>query len=289
MERFSIATESNVRGEYERAEEAAALIRHRTELRPTIGLVLGSGLGAFADELAGATTIPYEEIPHFPQPTTRGHAGRLVVGRSGTLSVAALQGRVHYYEGLSIREVVFPVRVLGRLGVRVLLLTNAAGGINRKLKEGGLFVIRDHINLQGVNPLRGPNDERLGPQFLDLSEAYSKRLAAIAHEEAGKLGLELFAGVYAAVAGPSYETPAEIHYLRTIGADVVGMSTVPEVIVAHQMGMQVLAISCVTNMAAGILDKKISHAEVLAAGKHVRGQFTALLRALLPRLAREAE
>ncbi|MBI4462968.1 MAG: purine-nucleoside phosphorylase [Acidobacteria bacterium] len=289
MARLFPATESRVSGEYERAEEAAAFIRNRTRLQPRIGLVLGSGLGAFADELADATAIPYAEIPHFPRSTAVGHAGRFVVGRSGYVPVAAMQGRAHYYEGYSIREVVFPVRVFHQLGVRVLVLTNAAGGINLKLKQCGLLVIRDHISLQGVNPLLGPNDERWGPRFPDMTEAYSKRLAAIAHEEAKKLELELFEGVYAALAGPSYETPAEIRYLRTIGADVVGMSTVPEVIVANHMGMRVLALSCVTNMAAGILDKKLSHAEVLEAGERVREQFTALLQALLPRLAREAE
>jgi purine-nucleoside phosphorylase len=289
MKRFSIATEPRVTPDFERAEEVAAFIRQRARLRPKIGLVLGSGLGAFAEELADATVIPYAEIPHFPHPTAEGHAGRLVVGRSGEVPVAALQGRAHYYEGYSIGEVVFPVRVLARLGVRILVLTNAAGGINLKLKECGLLVIRDHINLQGVNPLLGPNDERWGPRFPDLSEAYSKRLAAIAHEEAKKLGLELFEGVYAALAGPSYETPAEIRYLRAIGADVVGMSTVPEVIVANHIGMRVLAISCVTNMAAGILDTQINHAAVLEAGERVKGQVTALLRALLPRLLQEAE
>lgn len=282
-------TEPRSTGDYERAEEAAGFVRQRTKLRPKIGLVLGSGLGAFAEELTQATAIPYAEIPHFPQPTAVGHAGRLVLGLNSMVPVAVLQGRAHYYEGYSIREVVFPVRVLARLGVRILVLTNAAGGINLELKECGLLLIRDHINLQGVNPLLGPNDERWGPRFPDMSEAYSKRLIAIAREEARKLGVQLFEGVYAALAGPSYETPAEIRYLRMIGADVVGMSTVPEVIVANHMGLRVLAISCVTNMAAGILDKKINHEEVLEAGERVGGQFAALLRALLPRLAQEAE
>lgn len=284
MERPSTATEPTVTGEFERAEEAAKFIRQRTRLEPRVGLVLGSGLGAFADELAQATALSYADIPHFPRPTAEGHAGRLVIGHCGPAVVAALQGRVHYYEGHSIHDVVLPVRVLGRLGIRTLLLTNAAGGINLKLKECGLLVIRDHINLQGTNPLRGPNDDRFGPRFVDLTEAYAKRLAAVAREEARKLGMELFEGVYACLPGPNYETPAEIRYLRTIGADVVGMSTVPEVMAARHMGVEVLAVSCVTNMAAGILDKKITHAEVLAAGERVRGQFTALLRAVLPRL-----
>ncbi len=275
-------------GEFKRAEEAAAFIRARTRLRPKVGLVLGSGLGAFAEELKDATAIPYADIPHFPRPTAEGHAGRLVIGLCGDAPVAVLQGRAHYYEGHSIRDVVLPTRVLGRLGVRILVLTNAAGGINLNLKAGGLLLIRDHINLQGVNPLLGPNDERLGPRFPDMSEAYAKRLAALAAEEARRLGLQLYEGVYAAVSGPNYETPAEVRYLRTIGADVVGMSTVPEVLAANHMGMEVVAISCVTNMAAGILEKKITHQEVLETGERVREQFTALLRALLPRLAREA-
>lgn len=275
--------------EYERAAEAVRFIVARTPHKPKVGLVLGSGLGAFADELAEAVVIPYESLPHFPRSTAEGHPGRLVVGKSGSVPVVVLQGRVHYYEGYTIQQVVFPVRVMGLLGVRVLLLTNAAGGINPKLKEGGLLVIRDHVNLQGTNPLLGPNEPRFGPRFPDMTEAYSRRLVELAHEEANKLGLELFEGVYAAVAGPSYETPAEVRCLRTLGADVVGMSTVPEVIAANHMGLRVLAISCVTNMAAGILDKKLSHEEVLAAGERVKEQFTTLLRALVPRLAREVE
>lgn len=288
MGRAWVVPETSVATEFDRAEEAAAVVRQQTRHRPRVGLVLGSGLGAFAEELTNAVVIPYREIPHFPQPTAVGHQGRLFIGLCQGTAAAVLQGRVHFYEGYPLRDVIFPARVLGRLGVRILVLTNAAGGINLKLKECGLFLIRDHINLQGVNPLLGPNDEQFGPRFPDMSEAYSKRLASIAQEEAQKFGLELFEGVYAAVTGPSYETPAEIRYLRTIGADVVGMSTVPEVIAANHMGMKVLAISCVTNMAAGILDKKISHEEVLEAGERVKGQFTALLRAVLPRLAQEA-
>lgn len=275
--------------EYERAAEAVRFIVARTPHKPKVGLVLGSGLGAFADELAEAIVISYESLPHFPRSTAEGHPGRLVMGKSGSVPVVVLQGRVHYYEGYTIQQVVFPVRVMGLLGVRVLLLTNAAGGINAKLKEGGLLVIRDHVNLQGTNPLLGPNEPRFGPRFPDMTEAYSRRLVELAHEEANKLGLELFEGVYAAVAGPSYETPAEVRCLRTLGADVVGMSTVPEVIAANHMGLRVLAISCVTNMAAGILDKKLSHEEVLAAGERVKEQFTTLLRALVPGLAREVE
>lgn len=275
--------------EHDKAQEAALFIRERTRLQPRVGLVLGSGLGAFGESLAGATAIPYGEIPHFPVSTAVGHSGRLVVGRSGGVPVAVMQGRVHFYEGYSLREVVFPVRVLAALGVRVLVLTNAAGGINRKLRRCGLLLIRDHLNLQGSNPLLGPNEERLGPRFPDMSEAYSRKLIALAKKEARRLRLRLFEGVYAAMHGPSYETPAEVRALARLGADVVGMSTVPEVIAANHMGLRVLGISCVTNMAAGISKQKINHEEVLEAGERVAGEFTAFLRALIPVLAREAE
>lgn len=275
--------------EFDRAQEAAQLIRDRTPLRPRVGLVLGSGLGAFADSLTDATAIPYHQIPHFPVSTAVGHAGRLVVGRCERVAVAVMQGRVHFYEGYSLKEVTFPIRVLGVLGVRVLVLTNAAGGINRKLRARGLLLIRDHLNLQGSNPLLGPNEEILGPRFPDMTEAYSKMLQEIARRQARKVRLRLFEGVYAAVHGPSYETPAEIRALARLGADVVGMSTVPEVIVANHMGMKALGISCVTNMAAGLSPKKINHEEVLEAGRLVAGQFTRFLRALIPALAKEAE
>ncbi|MFI5127190.1 MAG: purine-nucleoside phosphorylase, partial [Candidatus Acidiferrales bacterium] len=248
--------------EFARAERAAKFIRAKTKLRPKIALVLGSGLGAFADELESATRIPYERIPHFPRSTAAGHAGRLVIGKVGDVAVAAMQGRVHFYEGYSLADVIFPMRVFGRLGIRAAILTNAAGGINLGFKQGTLIVMRDHINLQGSNPLIGPNDERFGPRFPDMTHAYSKTYRAAALEEARRLGIEVSEGVYAALSGPSYETPAEIRYLRTIGADVVGMSTVPEVIAARHMGMRVLGISCVTNMAAGILDKPLDHKEV---------------------------
>jgi len=275
----------NLTSEYERATAAVQFILARTAYKPKVGLVLGSGLGAFADELAEAVVIPYESIPHFPQATVEGHPGRLVIGKSGSVAVAVLQGRVHYYEGYTSQQVVFPVRVMALLGVRVLLLTNTAGGINPKLKPGDLLVIRDHINLQGTNPLLGPSEPRFGPRFPDMTEAYSTRLVALAHAEAKKLGFDLCEGVYAGVAGPSYETPAEVRCLHLLGADVVGMSTVPEVIVAQQMGLQVLAISCVTNLAAGLCDRKLTHEEVLAAAQRLNERFTTLLRALLPRLA----
>jgi len=271
--------------EFARAERAAKFIRSKTKLRPKIALVLGSGLGAFADELESATRIPYERIPHFPRSTAIGHAGRLVIGKVENVAVAAMQGRVHFYEGYSLKDIIFPMRVFARLGIRAAILTNAAGGINLNFTQGALVVVRDHINLQGSNPLIGPNDERFGPRFPDMTHAYDKNYRTTALEEARRLGIEVSEGVYAALSGPSYETPAEIRYLRTIGADVVGMSTVPEVIAARHMGMRVLGISCVTNMAAGILDKPLDHREVLATGERVKDNFIALLRAVLPRIA----
>ena len=277
----SVARDSD----YARAERAAKFILSKTKLRPQIALVLGSGLGAFADELTETTRIPYERIPNFPRSTAIGHAGRLVIGKAGNVAVAAMQGRVHFYEGYAEQEVVFPMRVFGRMGIRSAILTNAAGGINLEFKQGALVVIRDHINLQGTNPLIGPNDERFGLRFPDMTTAYWQPYREIALAEAKKLGIEVSEGVYAALSGPSYETPAEIRYLRTIGADLVGMSTVPEVIVARHMGIRVLGISCVTNMAAGILDQPINHLEVLETGERVKGQFIALLRAVLPRIA----
>jgi len=272
---------------FTRAESAAAFIRSQTQLRPQIGLVLGSGLGSFADDLSEAVRIPYAHIPAFPRSTAIGHAGQLVIGKSGAVPVAVMQGRVHLYEGYSAAEVAFPVRVLGRMGIHALILTNAAGGINTAYGQGALVILRDHINLQGQNPLTGANDERFGPRFPDMSYTYAKRYREIALEEAKKLSIAPHEGVYAALAGPSYETPAEIRYLRTIGADLVGMSTVPEAIAARHMGIEVLAISCVTNMAAGILDQPLNHEEVLEVGRRVMGQFIALLRAVLPRIAGE--
>jgi purine-nucleoside phosphorylase len=271
--------------EFAQAERAAKFILSKTKLRPKIALVLGSGLGAFADELTEATRIPFAKIPGFPQSTAVGHAGRLAVGKTQGVPVVAMQGRVHTYEGYSAKEVTFPMRVFGRLGIQAAILTNAAGGINEGYKQGSLVAIRDHINLQGANPLIGTNDERFGPRFPDLSKAYSRAYRTIFDEEARRLKMEIKEGVYAALSGPSYETPAEIRYLRTMGADLVGMSTVPEVIVARHMGIEVLGISCVTNMAAGILDQPIDHQEVLDTGERVRSQFVALLRAVIPRIA----
>jgi purine-nucleoside phosphorylase len=267
------------------ADSAAQLILQRTPLRPKIGLVLGSGLGAFGDALSDATLVPYSDIPSFPQSTAIGHAGRLVIGNAGQVAVAAMQGRVHQYEGYTAQQVVFPIRVFARMGIKAVVLTNAAGGINLGYSQGVLVLIRDHINLQGTNPLVGANDDRFGVRFPDMTHAYSRAFREIAREEAARLSIMLHEGVYAALLGPSYETPAEIEHLRRIGADLVGMSTVAEVIAARHMGLDVLAISCVTNMAAGILDQPLSHAEVMETGERVKSTFEALLRAVLPRIA----
>ncbi|HMK29451.1 MAG TPA: purine-nucleoside phosphorylase [Terriglobales bacterium] len=275
--------------DYEQAGQAAKFIRTRTKLAPKIAVVLGSGLGSFADELPGAARIPYAKIPHFPHSTAIGHAGKLVIAKVGQVPVALMQGRVHFYEGYSLPQVVFPIRVLGRLGVEALILTNAAGGINTSYKQGALVVLRDHINLQGSNPLMGANDERFGVRFPDLTMAYDRALRKIALEQARRIGIDVSEGVYVAVTGPSYETPAEIRAFRTLDADVVGMSTVPEAITARHMGMRVLAISCVTNMAAGILDQPLDHKEVLETGERVKGQFVALLEAVIPEIANELE
>ena len=267
------------------ADSAAQLILQRTPLQPKIGLVLGSGLGAFADSLTDAAAVPYKEIPSFPQSTAIGHAGRMVIGKARDVPIAAMQGRVHLYEGYSAQQVAFPIRVFARMGIKAVILTNAAGGISLGYSQGALVLIRDHINLQGTSPLVGPNDDRFGVRFPDMTHAYCKEYRQTAREEAARLGITLHEGVYAALLGPSYETPAEIEYLRRIGADLVGMSTVAEVIAARHMGMSVLAISCVTNMAAGILDKPLSHAEVMETGERVRSIFEGLLRAVLPRVA----
>lgn len=267
------------------ADDAAQVILQRASLRPKIGLVLGSGLGAFADSLRDPSIIPYSEVPCFPQSTAIGHAGRLVIGHAGDVPVAAMQGRVHQYEGYSAQQVAFPIRVFGRMGIKSVILTNAAGGINPGYSQGALVLIKDHINLQATNPLIGPNDDRFGLRFPDMTHTYSRAYREIAREEAARLGIMLHEGIYAALLGPSYETPAEIEHLRRIGADLVGMSTVAEVIAARHMGLNVLAISCVTNMAAGILDQPLSHAEVMETGERVRGTFEKLLKALLPRVA----
>jgi purine-nucleoside phosphorylase len=269
------------------ADAAAQFILARTPLRPKIALVLGSGLGAFADSLTDATRVPYSEIPTFPRSTAIGHAGQMVLGNAGNVPVAVMQGRAHLYEGYSPQEVTFPVRAFGRMGITAVILTNAAGGINLSYSQGALVLLRDHINLQGTNPLIGANDDRFGVRFPDMTRAYSREYREIAREEAARLGIPLHEGVYAGLLGPSYETPAEIEYLRRIGADLVGMSTVAEVIAARHMQMKVLAISCVTNMAAGILDQPLSHAEVMETGERVKTIFESLLRAVLPRVAQD--
>ncbi|HEX8814868.1 MAG TPA: purine-nucleoside phosphorylase [Terriglobales bacterium] len=270
------------------AESAAKFLLAKTALRPQVAIILGSGLGAFADELQDATRIPYKDIPGFPHSTAIGHAGQMVIGQAGNIPVAVMQGRVHLYEGYSAAQVAFPIRVLGRMGIRAVIITNAAGGINPEYQQGALVVITDHINLQGQNPLVGPNDERFGPRFPDMTDAYYKPYREIALAAARKLGKSLQQGVYAALLGPSYETPAEIRYLRTIGADLVGMSTAAEVIAARHSGIKVLGISCVTNMAAGILDKPLNHGEVLETGRRVQGDLVAILQAVLPEISAHA-
>ena len=269
---------------YERAEHATRIIRARTSVEPRIAIVLGSGLGAFADDFEEAVAIPYEDIPGFVRSTAEGHAGRLVIGKVESVPVLAMQGRVHYYEGYSLEEVTFPVRTFGLLGIKTLILTNAAGGINVQLTQGALMVISDHVNLMGANPLRGPNDERFGPRFPDMSAVYAPELQELVIDEARAIGIEVRRGIYGALCGPSYETPAEIHLLRSLGADAVGMSTVPEAIVARHMGLEVLGISCITNMAAGISDEPINHEEVMETGERVRETFTELLGRVVNRI-----
>lgn len=269
---------------YERAEHAARIVRARTKLEPRIAIVLGSGLGGFADEFDEAVGIPYEEIPGFARSTAQGHAGRLVIGKIDEVPVMAMQGRVHYYEGYSLEQVTFPIRTFKLLGVKTLILTNASGGVNVQLSQGALMVINDHLNLMGDNPLRGPNDERFGPRFPDMSAVYAASLQEIVVEEAKSIGVEVRRGIYGALSGPSYETPSEIHLMRNLGADAVGMSTVPEAIVARHMDLEVLGISCITNMAAGISDEPINHEEVMATGDRVRDVFALLLQKVVGRI-----
>src|SRR5947209_16782186 len=270
--------------EFSRAEVAAQFLLSKIPLRPKIGLILGSGLGSLADELTEAVRTPYPSIPDFPSATATGHVGQMFLGTIDKGPVAAMQGRVHLYEGYSAQQVAFPVRVFKCMGIRGLIITNAAGGINTEYKKGALVLIRDHINLQGQNPLVGTNEERFGVRFPDMSGAYSKSLRAIAHSAARRLGCNLGEGTYVALLGPSYETPAEIRFLRTIGADLVGMSTVPEALVARHMGLEVLGISCISNMAAGVLPKPLDHAEVMETTRRVRGEFIALLEGIIGRL-----
>ena len=268
---------------------ACDFIRGRAKVQPCVGIILGSGLGGFAAVVSDEVTVPYAAIPNFPQSTVAGHSGKLVLGEIGGVSVAVMQGRVHAYEGYSPQQVTFPMRVLGGLGIEALIVTNAAGGIRTSLHQGELVAISDHINLTGINAAAGPNDERLGPRFFDMSSAYSPRLRKAAIDEASKQGFVLSEGVYLAMLGPSYETPAEIRAFRTLGADLVGMSTVHEVIVARHMGIEVLGISLVTNMAAGVLAEPINHEEVMKTGRQVEKRFTSLLTELVPQIAAMAK
>ena len=269
---------------YDRVEEAAAAVRARCGALPETAIVLGSGLGDFAGTLLDAIATPYGDLPHWPVSRVVGHAGRLVIGTVAGKRVAALSGRVHVYEGHSLETVVFGTRVMGRLGVKRVILTNAAGGINTSFGQGGLMIIDDHINMLGSNPLVGVNDDRFGPRFPDMSEVYSRRLRAIADAAAAARQVPVTHGVYVAVHGPSYETPAEIRFFRTIGADAVGMSTVPEAIAARHMGLEVLGISCITNMAAGVLPQPLVHDEVMETARRVRGSFISLLEGIIERL-----
>jgi purine-nucleoside phosphorylase len=269
---------------YDRVAEAAEWLQPRLGAPPEAAVVLGSGLGAFAARLEDARTIPYADIPHWPASTVVGHAGLLVSGTVAGRRVIVLSGRVHFYEGVDLATVTFGVRALGRLGVPAIVLTNAAGGVNTSFSQGALMAIDDHINLMGSNPLVGPNEDRFGPRFPDMSEVYSRRLRTFADEAAARAGIPLAHGVYAALHGPSYETPAEIRYLRIIGADAVGMSTVPEALVARHMGIEVLGISCITNMAAGVLPAPLDHAEVMETARRVAGQFMTLLEGIIGRL-----
>jgi purine-nucleoside phosphorylase len=270
---------------YERVEEAAGRVRALCgRALPEVAIVLGSGLGDFADTLQDSVVTPYSALPHWATSGVVGHAGRLVVGSVHGRRIAALSGRVHFYEGHDMATVVFATRVMGRLGVKQMILTNAAGGINTGFAQGALMIIDDHINMMGSNPLVGPNDERLGVRFPDMSEVYSRRLRQVANDAARARGIAVTHGVYVAVHGPSYETPAEIRFFRTIGADAVGMSTVPEAIAARHIGMEVLGISCITNMAAGVLPQPLVHDEVMETARRVRGSFISLLEGIIERL-----
>lgn len=270
--------------QFDEAVEAAEFLRGRGFGGAEVAVVLGSGLGDFADSLAEAFEVSYGEIPHWPASGVIGHAGRLVGGLVGGRRVMALAGRVHVYEGRPLARVTFAMRVMGRLGVPRVILTNAAGGINTRFSRGTLMLIDDHINLMGTNPLVGPNDERFGPRFPDMSEIYAPGLRSLAREAAAEAGVPLEHGVYVAVHGPSYETPAEIRAFRVLGADAVGMSTAPEALVARHMGLEVLGISCITNMAAGVLPEPLDHREVMETARRVRGQFIAVLEGTVGRL-----
>ncbi|HSB09855.1 MAG TPA: purine-nucleoside phosphorylase [Blastocatellia bacterium] len=270
---------------YDKAAEAARFILSKAQGRaPRVAVVLGSGLGGVAEALEGGVDIPYSDIPHFVTSTVQGHDGMLIVGSVGGVDVALMKGRVHFYEGYSMDEVTLPIRVFNVLGIGSLILTNAAGGTAPHLEPGALMAITDHINLMGESPLRGPNDERFGPRFPDMTAAYTTAYLELAHEVAREIGVVLFEGVYMALRGPSYETPAEIRMMRKLGADAVGMSTVPEVIVARHCGMSVLAISCITNVAAGLSSTQIDHSEVMIVGERTGKQLAELIVRLIPRI-----
>lgn len=274
---------------YDQITEAAQYIEGRTQLRPAIGAVLGSGLGGFAGQIGDPVSIPFSEIPYFPCSTAPGHSGRLLIGTLNGTPIAVMQGRVHGYEGYNAGQVAFPTRVLAGFGVRTLILTNASGGIRASFHQGQLVLIADHINMTGQNPASGPNDERLGVRFFDMGDAYSRRLRALAHRAAEAEGMTLEEGVYVSVPGPSYETPAEIRAFRALGADMVGMSTVLETIAARHMGVEVLGISCVTNMAAGVTDQTLTAEEVLETGRRVEAEFSRLLTRVVTLIAEQGD
>lgn len=269
---------------FHKITEAAEYIKKQKNVQPKMGIVLGSGLGAFVDSVEDATVVPYSDIPHFHETTVEGHEGRLILGKVEGKDVIIQQGRLHAYEGLPMQEVVFPVRVMASLGVENLILTNASGGINLNFRAGNLVCIKDHINLMGRNPLIGPNLSELGPRFPDMTKAYHPELRSLIMESAKEIGIELPEGVYAGVLGPTYETPAEIHYLRTIGADMVGMSTVPESIAGNHLGIKVCGVSCITNMAAGIEDEKLDHADIKDTALKVMENFSQLLKGTIKRI-----
>lgn len=271
----------------ETVKNAIDLIKKKTTINPTIAVTLGSGLGGLADNIKAEAVIRYEDIPGFPASTVSGHAGEFVIGHLKEVPVIAMKGRFHYYEGYPMQKVVLPTRVISALGVKTLIVSNAAGGVNTSYSPGDLMVIKDHINQMGDHPLIGPNDEKIGPRFPDMSAAYDERMMDMAHEEAKAMGLQLQSGVYAATTGPTYETPAEVRMFRTLGADAVGMSTVPEVIAASHAGVQVLGISCISNAAAGILDQPLSHEEVIETTERVKTNFTELVTRIILRMETE--
>jgi len=276
-----------MQGVFEKLEETVACVRQRTDLRPTVGVILGSGLGQLVERMENSTAIDYKDVPHFPAPTVAGHAGRMVFGRIGKVDVVAMQGRFHYYEGHDMRTVAYPTAFMKQFGVRALIVSNSAGGINREFAPGDLMLITDHINLFATNPLIGLNDERLGPRFPDMTDAYSPRLIDIADAAAGELGMRFQRGVYAGLSGPCYETAAEIRYLAHGGADAVGMSTVPEVIAARYLGLEVLGISCITNMATGIATVKHAHEEVVRIANEASERFCTAVAATIERLGED--